>query len=106
MTAEQLINEAVAEGKSLEEIQEILRAGINRDEITAGVMISTLAQTDEEIIGIVVNLFSQTMEMLGAQVNPEEMAAAYVKSIRLSQDAFIYDQLNPAVEGEVDGEEE
>lgn len=108
-TADEIISEGNDAGKTAAQIQAELREGFDATQITTDQAIQSLALGQEELLGLTVKLFGESVKLVGAEVNVGSMFQAYLDSFRLAQDAFFYDLLNPApeVEGEVvEGEAE
>lgn len=93
-TADQIIQEGVAAGRPASDIQAELRRGYENKDITVNMAIQALAIQAEEQVRLMVNLFAEALKLLGAEVNSEGMANAYLESLRLAQDAFFYDVLS------------
>lgn len=103
-SAAELIAQATQEGKTPAEIQALLRAGFDIESIPVQAIIQALALGLEELLTISVKLFAEAVKLMGADVDAEGMARAYLEGFRISQDATLYDLLHEdddAVEAEV-----
>ena len=97
-TAEQIIQEGTAAGRPLSDIQAELRRGFNPKAVSTEAAVQSLALMIEEVVRLQVQMFAEALKLLGAEVNVEGMANAYLASLRLSQDAFFYDVENLSAE--------